>query len=132
MLILDEATSALDAESERVVQSTLDEIIASKDKMTLVIAHRLSTVRDAGKRKRQRNGSLLLAICTIVWIAHFSRLAFFLFEDSDVKPCPCSRPPNLYFPQPNEVVHCRVSLLLLPLCIPVIGLAAIHEMGRER
>ncbi|PHJ15000.1 abc transporter transmembrane region domain-containing protein, partial [Cystoisospora suis] len=49
MLILDEATSALDAESERVVQATLDSIIASKDKLTLMIAHRLSTVRDAGK-----------------------------------------------------------------------------------
>ncbi|PFH32988.1 ABC transporter transmembrane region domain-containing protein [Besnoitia besnoiti] len=49
MLILDEATSALDAESERVVQATLDEIIASKDRVTLMIAHRLSTVRDADK-----------------------------------------------------------------------------------
>nr|ACI24156.1 ATP-binding cassette sub-family B member 2 [Toxoplasma gondii] len=49
MLILDEATSALDAESERIVQATLDNVIATKERVTLMIAHRLSTVRDADK-----------------------------------------------------------------------------------
>lgn len=45
LLILDEATSALDTESEREVQSALDALM--KDRTTLVIAHRLSTVRAA-------------------------------------------------------------------------------------
>jgi len=45
ILILDEATSALDNESERIIQRNLDRIM--KDRTTLVIAHRLSTVRDA-------------------------------------------------------------------------------------
>jgi HlyB family type I secretion system ABC transporter len=45
VLILDEATSALDAESERAVQEGLDEI--RRDRTCFVIAHRLSTVRDA-------------------------------------------------------------------------------------
>ena len=47
VLILDEATSALDAESERLVQRALANLI--KDRTTIVIAHRLSTVRRANK-----------------------------------------------------------------------------------
>jgi subfamily B ATP-binding cassette protein MsbA len=45
ILLLDEATSALDTESERKVQNALQELM--KDRTTLVIAHRLSTVVDA-------------------------------------------------------------------------------------
>lgn len=47
ILILDEATSALDTESERYIQSALDELM--KKRTTLVIAHRLSTVEHADK-----------------------------------------------------------------------------------
>ncbi|CAO1947845.1 unnamed protein product [Urochloa humidicola] len=45
ILLLDEATSALDVESERIVQEALNRIMV--DRTTLVVAHRLSTVRDA-------------------------------------------------------------------------------------
>ncbi len=45
ILILDEATSALDTLSERLVQKAIDEL--SRDRTTLVIAHRLSTVQNA-------------------------------------------------------------------------------------
>ncbi|NUT01398.1 MAG: ATP-binding cassette domain-containing protein [Sphingomonas sp.] len=47
LLLLDEATSALDAESERLVQDALDRLMA--DRTTIVIAHRLATVRAANR-----------------------------------------------------------------------------------
>jgi ATP-binding cassette, subfamily B, bacterial len=47
ILLLDEATSALDAESERLVQIALDRLM--KDRTTVVIAHRLATVRAADR-----------------------------------------------------------------------------------
>ena len=47
LLLLDEATSALDAESERLVQDALERLMA--DRTTVVIAHRLATVRAADR-----------------------------------------------------------------------------------
>jgi len=47
LLLLDEATSALDAESERLVQDALDRLMT--DRTTIVIAHRLATVRAADR-----------------------------------------------------------------------------------
>lgn len=47
ILILDEATSALDTETERAIQQSLAEL--SKGRTTLVIAHRLATIRDASR-----------------------------------------------------------------------------------
>ena len=47
MLLLDEATSALDSANESAVQEALSEAMA--DRTSLVIAHRLSTVRNADR-----------------------------------------------------------------------------------
>jgi len=57
ILILDEATSSLDSESEREVQQALDRLIVGRT--TLVIAHRLSTVRGASRLVVMNNGQIL-------------------------------------------------------------------------
>jgi ATP-binding cassette subfamily B protein len=47
VLLLDEATSALDAESERLVQQAVDDL--SRGRTTIVVAHRLATVKKADR-----------------------------------------------------------------------------------
>jgi ATP-binding cassette subfamily B protein len=56
ILLLDEATSALDAESEQLVQQALDRLM--QDRTTLVIAHRLATVRQADRIVVLDNGKI--------------------------------------------------------------------------
>ncbi|WP_136636742.1 ABC transporter ATP-binding protein [Pseudooceanicola onchidii] len=57
VLILDEATSALDTETERLIQSALTDL--SRDRTTLVIAHRLGTIRDADRIAVMDQGSIV-------------------------------------------------------------------------
>jgi len=70
VLLLDEATSALDSLSERVVQDALDRLVAGRQRTTLIVAHRLSTVQaadcifvfEAGRlAERGRHSELLAA-----------------------------------------------------------------------
>jgi ATP-binding cassette subfamily B protein len=82
ILLLDEATSALDAESERLVQQALERLM--KDRTTLVIAHRLATVRaadrivvmDQGRIVEQGTHAQLQAAGGL-----YARLASLQFED---------------------------------------------------
>lgn len=55
-IILDEATSALDTISERQIQEATRNL--TKDRTTLIVAHRLSTIRDADKIAVIDNGGL--------------------------------------------------------------------------
>lgn len=57
ILILDEATSSLDSESEKLVQEALDELM--KDRTSIVIAHRLSTVRKANQILVLKHGEII-------------------------------------------------------------------------
>jgi len=57
ILLLDEATSALDVESERIVQEALNRIMV--ERTTLVVAHRLSTVRNVDCITVVRQGKIV-------------------------------------------------------------------------
>ncbi|XP_048234162.1 ABC transporter B family member 11-like [Ricinus communis] len=57
ILLLDEATSALDAESERVVQDALDRVMVNRT--TIVVAHRLSTIKNADLIAVVKNGVIV-------------------------------------------------------------------------
>ncbi|KAL2628544.1 hypothetical protein R1flu_013230 [Riccia fluitans] len=57
ILLLDEATSALDSESEHVVQTALDQIMIGRT--TVVVAHRLSTIRNCHQILVLKNGSIV-------------------------------------------------------------------------
>ncbi|HEK6750795.1 TPA: SAV1866 family putative multidrug efflux ABC transporter [Staphylococcus aureus] len=57
ILILDDATSALDLESESIIQEALD--VLSKDRTTLIVAHRLSTITHADKIVVIENGHIV-------------------------------------------------------------------------
>ena len=57
VLLLDEATSALDAESERAVQAAVDRL--SADRTTVIVAHRLATVKKADRIVVLENGRIV-------------------------------------------------------------------------
>lgn len=57
ILILDEATSSLDAESEHLVQGALNELM--KGRTTIIIAHRLATIKEVDRILVLKNGSII-------------------------------------------------------------------------
>ncbi|XP_058224291.1 ABC transporter B family member 10-like [Rhododendron vialii] len=57
ILLLDEATSALDVESERVVQQALDQLM--KNRTTVMVAHRLSTIKNADQISVIQDGKII-------------------------------------------------------------------------
>jgi len=82
LLLLDEATSALDAESERLVQDALDRLM--EHRTTIVIAHRLATVRAAHRIVVMDNGRIVEEGTHATLTRHdglYARLARLQFED---------------------------------------------------
>ena len=59
VLLLDEATSALDAESEGIVQKALDDIMSEGQRTVIVVAHRLSTIRNANRICVVKDGGIV-------------------------------------------------------------------------
>jgi ABC-type multidrug transport system fused ATPase/permease subunit len=80
ILLLDEATSAVDARSERLIQSALRKL--RRNRTCLIIAHRLSTVRDADRIYVMRGGRVLSfgthdeLVETCDYYADLARLSF--------------------------------------------------------
>jgi ATP-binding cassette, subfamily B, bacterial len=81
LLLLDEATSALDAQSETLVQQALERLMTSRT--TLVIAHRLATVRNADRIVAMEDGRIVEQGSHEALIAHhglYARLARLQFD----------------------------------------------------
>ena len=103
ILLLDEATSALDAESERAVQNALDHLMEGRT--TLVIAHRLATIRaadrilvlDDGRIVEEGTHESLLARGDL-----YAQLARLQFTDAHCAPEPVAQPAPLLEALPAE------------------------------
>ncbi len=84
VLILDEATSALDAESERLVQKAIANLV--RDRTTVVIAHRLSTIRRADKIVVMDGGEIIETGTHAELLArggHYRKLYVLQFADEE-------------------------------------------------
>lgn len=82
ILLLDEATSALDAESERAVQQAVEAL--SQDRTTLVVAHRLATVKKADRIIVMQDGRIVAQGTHDALVAEgglYARLARLQFTD---------------------------------------------------
>lgn len=82
VLLLDEATSALDAESERAVQDAVDRL--SQDRTTIIVAHRLATVKKADRIVVMEGGRIVATGRHDALVAEgglYARLARLQFTD---------------------------------------------------
>ena len=123
ILLLDEATSALDSESEHFIQQAIEKLTANRT--TLVIAHRLATVRNADRILVLENGKLVAEgthaelINTSPLYARLSKLQF------------SARRLELARPLPVTAVRPRggeESVLLAPAASQVAGLTEVSAV----
>lgn len=76
ILLLDEATSALDTESERIVQDALNRVM--ENRTTVIVAHRLTTIRNADIIAVVHQGKLVEQGITEVLSVSFKSSKFYL------------------------------------------------------
>ena len=99
LLLLDEATSALDAESERLVQLALTELMAGRT--SIIIAHRLATVRRVDRILVLDQGRLVAAGSHEELMAQnglYARLASLQFRETDLTAPNAPLSPDTPFP----------------------------------
>ena len=97
VLLLDEATSALDAESEHIVQTAIDAMISQSSMTVLLIAHRLSTVRNADRICVIKGGTVAESGTHAALIARndgeYARLVNRQMMKADAEPPASAEPP---------------------------------------
>lgn len=118
ILLLDEATSALDTESEKVVQHALER--AAMDRTTVVVAHRLSTIRNAdliavlqhgkvvetGSHEDLLNKGETGAYYSLINLQNFGKVLFLsIFMDSRAGSCTIRFMNNLFSSSPSFALH---------------------------
>jgi ATP-binding cassette subfamily B (MDR/TAP) protein 1 len=86
ILLLDEATSALDVESERIVQEALNRIMV--ERTTLVVAHRLSTVRNVDCITVLRQGKIVEQGLNLLYVFFFLLSGIFPLSSCRNPICP--------------------------------------------
>ena len=106
LLIFDEATSALDTESERAIQGALRRL--SRGRTTLVIAHRLSTVRDANRIVVLDQGRIVEVGCHDELLARGGTYATLVGAQTTLETIEPNEPersePERPFPKPRRVL----------------------------
>ena len=120
VLILDEATSALDAESERLVQRALANLMS--DKTSIVIAHRLSTIRRADLIVVMERGRIIQTGTHTVLLesgGKYKRLYELQFADEDLTESPPWQgdfPHNKYYEVNDRIGRGSASADILDHC----------------
>lgn len=130
ILVLDEATSALDTVSERLVQQAIDEL--SRDRTTIVIAHRLSTVQKADQIAVMDKGSVVELGSHEELLkqgGYYARLCLMQFSEDTQEALKLSKHSALS--KTSYEIRSRLNSMIGSLKLIVDGMAANPEEASE-